>query len=542
MIERMLEMKCPKCGKECLETDEKCKECGAELDKKVYDMEKEVTFEFIEDEKSENDKFAKEDDKEASQKDEDFEIIEEDESLLKENEVSRNRKRIKLILVAFVVLVICSVGCYTFIVKRAEQDKFEAALHNNQYSLAKDLYNDLMDSQKPDANEIIKNKISEIYDRYYKGTIDSKTAIEELKELKKISTGVESDINSQLKVFDRILVSEKQYEEGAKLYEDGKLKESIIAYNKVIPEDTNYKKAQTLLAKVASEYKKEQIEAADEYAAKDDYDNAIAIMNSCLKLLKDDEKISKQLQEYKSKKLSLNISDIFDLVKVQVNKDNYVEAIKLVNNSITEYGSDKRLVDKLEELKKAMFDEVTKYIESERYSMAVGILKSYRRIIVNDEKAEELIKKYSSKVKEGKKLSELEIIRENGKKYVIDKVGEYKDAKGAKYEDVIEVVGYRNLDTKGSMTIKNSGYKTLSGVIGYVSSKQISYYKNGKGKIYIYGDSSKIYESKVLSESSDNEEVDIDISKYGEIRIEWKPADEKDVKMYGIVLGDFNFK
>ena len=57
----------------------------------------------------------------------------------------------------------------------------------------------------------------------------------------------------------------------------------------MIPEDTNYKKAQTLLAKVASEYKKEQIEAADEYAAKDDYDNAIAIMNGCLKLLKDDE-------------------------------------------------------------------------------------------------------------------------------------------------------------------------------------------------------------------------------------------------------------
>lgn len=473
--------------------------------------------------------------------DDDFEIIESDEEVNVQIDSDRKKRRIRLVAIAIVVLIVCSFGCYLFITQRAQLDKFDSALHENQYALAKNLYSELMDSQKSEADMIVESKVDEIYLRYYKGSINIEKAKEELDLLTAIKSGARDKIREMKRLFNVLVTSEENYAKGKECYDLGQLKNSIIYYGKVIPKDAHYKSAQNILKKISAEYRKEQIDIAEGYAKEEDYDSAIKIMYAYLKLLSKDQVAMKQLQAYKSAKLDLNISDIQDTVDVYVKKNNFVAAINIVKNAMTEYGEDERLVTQLASLKKSMYKEVNSYIESERYVTAVGILKKYIKIERDDEKATKLIEKYSNKVSSGVFLSKAKPKSEEGKSYVIDDLQDYKDANGQKYEDVLEVVGYRNLESKGNRVIENNGYTKLTGTIGYVSSKDIAYYKEGEGKIIISGDGKTLFTSEVMTEKSKNQSVDLDISSYKTITFAWEPADSKNVKMYSIVLGDFKF-
>ena len=125
-----------------------------------------------------------------------------------------------------------------------------------------------------------------------------------------------------------------------------------------------------------------------------------------------------------------------------------------------------------------------------------------------------------------------------GKFYKISDVADYKDIQGSKYESVIEVVGYKNLDKTGSFTIENKSYKKLTGILGYISDEDMTYYQNGKGILKVYGDDKEIYKSSVISATSDNIELSVDITGYKNIKFKWENADSKNGDAYGIVLGD----
>ena len=192
-------------------------------------------------------------------------------------------------------------------------------------------------------------------------------------------------------------------------------------------------------------------------------------------------------------------------------------------------------------MKKELYKEVDNYIESGRYTTAVSILERYTKVIKDDSKATELINQYRKKVSSGVYLSKVKPKSKKGKSYVISELQNYKDASGQSYEDVLEVVGYRNLESSGSRVIENNGYTQLTGTIGYVSSKDIKYYKEGEGRIIISGDGKKLFTSEIMTEKSKNQKVNISIKEYKSITFAWEPADSKNVKMYSIVLGDFKF-
>lgn len=474
--------------------------------------------------------------------DEDFEIIEDDDVVAEKIDRHRKKKRIKLTIISIVVLIVCSMGCYLFIDQRAQLDRFDASLHNNSYKEAIQLYNSLMDSQKSKADMMVESKVQDIYKTYYKGSLSIEKSLAELDKLAELDSGAKEKINKMKELFAILKESEKNFAKGQKAYEDDELKNSIIYYGKVIKKDTHYKAANTKLKKIATKYRKQEIARAQKCIDEDDdYDSAIKIMYDYLKLLSKDKVAIEQLQKYKSEKLNLSISDIEDSVDVKVKKQDYVGAIGIVKDAINEYGEDKRLVDMLPDLVENMYEQVEKYIKSDRYTTAVSTLKEYLNIVKTDEKASGLIKDYSSKVTKGKPLSSIKANAQEGKFYVIDELSEYKDANGNKYDDVVEVVGYRNLDTKGKLEYNNDGYSTLTGSIGYVNSKDIEYYKDGSGKIFISGDGKILFTSDEITATSKNQEVNIDIAKYKKITIEWKPINSSNIKMYNIVLGNFTF-
>jgi hypothetical protein len=215
-----------------------------------------------------------------------------------------------------------------------------------------------------------------------------------------------------------------------------------------------------------------------------------------------------------------------------------VNAIKVVHNAIGTYGEDIRLLEMLASLQESMYKEIDAYIESERYTIAMAMLKSYVRIIDEDDKAKALIEQYSSKIEKGHYISNMTPVASEGKFYKISDVADYKDIQGSKYETVIEVVGYKNLDKSGSFTVANKSYKKLTGILGYISDEDMTYYKNGKGVLKIYGDNKQLYKSPIMSISSDNVEISVDITGYKQIKFKWENADSKNSEAYGIVLGD----
>jgi tetratricopeptide (TPR) repeat protein len=399
-----------------------------------------------------------------------------------------------------------------------------------------------MDSQLSQADIMIVDKANKIYEKYSKGAIKSDKAIEEITKLQTITENELSDIDDLLKLYKRIQFSEENFEKATKLYEENNLVEAITYFKKVIKEDSHYNTAQSQLKKVVGEYRTTRVEEAEKHAENEEYDKAILVMLDTLEILSDDEQSKKQLQTYKSAKLSLEISDIMDTVDVYSKKKEYVNAIKVVKKAVTTYGEDVRLLDMMSSLVDNMYKEVDNYIKSKRYTVAVTILKSYVRIVPDDEKAAGLITKYASNVDRGTYLSNIKWLATEGKSYKINDVANYIDAEGNKYESVVELAGYKNLDKTGSIVFDATNYKTLTGMVGYVNGEQIAYYKEGKGVIRIYGDNKQIFKSEVLSEEGKTQEIDLDISKYKQVKIAWSSADTKNIKTYGIVLGDISVK
>ena len=471
-----------------------------------------------------------------------FEIIEEDQEYLRKKSIDTTKKMIRLVIVGLILMIACSLGCYTFIIKRAELDKFDSALHEGQYDSAAKIYQNLMDSQLSQADIMIVEKANKIYEKYSKSAIKSDKAVEEINKLQKISENDLKELQDMLKLYKRIIVSEEHFEKAIKAYEEMNYVEAITYFKKVIKEDSHFNTAQNQLKKVVGDYRKIRVEEAEKHAENEEYDKAITVMLDTLKVLGDDEQTNKQLQTYRSAKLSLEISDIMDTVDVYSKKKEYVNAIKVVKKAITTYGEDVRLLDMMSSLVDSMYKEVNKYIESKRYTVAVTMLKSYVRIVPDDSKAAELISKYASNVERGTYLSKLKWTSSEGKSYKIEDVANYTDAEGNKYESVIELAGYKNLDKTGSIVFDATNYKTLTGMIGYVNGEQISYYKEGKGIVRIYGDNKQIFKSEVLSEDGKTHEIDLDISAYKQIKITWSSADTKNIKTYGIVLGDVSVK
>ncbi len=179
--------------------------------------------------------------------------------------------------------------------------------------------------------------------------------------------------------------------------------------------------------------------------------------------------------------------------------------------------------------------EISDNIENGKYNRAAGLTDEYALVVGQEDDITELMKEYRQYVDTGVSLNELKTLSKSGKTYYSKEGAVYSDCKESLFEHAIELLGYKNLESEGEISIKNNNYNKLKGTIGY---SNYEYFKDGQGVLVIKADSKVLYKSDPISAKSDDVDIDIEIPNCKEISFEWSPA-PKSKDAYGIVLGDF---
>ncbi|MCR5607676.1 MAG: zinc-ribbon domain-containing protein [Lachnospiraceae bacterium] len=463
-------------------------------------------------------------------------IVNEDgDNYKKSEEVKRARKNKKFAIIASVALVAFALLFSIFLRRRAMLDKFDSAIESKDYKTAATIYENLNSDKKNEADKIIVNKIEDIFEDYSSKKLTSEGAVKLLRKLSTIKSNVGTTISETLVDFNYIMASEELYKQGEESFENKDYETAIIRYYSVIKTDCNYADAQKKLSKAVAEYKKEKFKEAQDFVDAGDFDSAIELLKKSKELLPTDEEVSGKYQEIVDLKLAENIDDIMVTSKELAAAFDYVGAIKIMHDAVNEYGQNEELVGKYNEYKDMLKKEISDNIESKKYNRAASLTDEYALIVGQEDEITELMKDYRQYVDTGVSLNELKTLSKSGKTYYSKEGVVYSDSKESLFEHAIELLGYKNLENEGELSIKNNDYNKLKGTIGY---SNYEYFKDGQGILVIKADSKVIYKSDAISAKSDDVDIDIEIPKCKSISFEWSPA-PKSKDAYGLVLGDF---
>lgn len=253
-------MKCWKCGKENLDESQFCNQCGA--------------------------------------------------SLLENKQVNKKKKKPILLISGIVIVLLILV----FVIKDMNDPmkKFATEVDNNEVSEAIQIFNNNIkgDEQKEtEAKDIVKHRLEEIKDLYTNEKMEFDGAIENIDNLRKLDIN-KKEFRPYASYINKLQKSRKAFEAAEEYIEKDNLSEALLQYVKVSEEDSNYEVAQTRISENEKKYVKEVIAEAAEFATKEDYKSATAIIREALKIMpKDDELIARKSTydtKFKEQQVELN--------------------------------------------------------------------------------------------------------------------------------------------------------------------------------------------------------------------------------------------
>lgn len=198
---------------------------------------------------------------------------------------AKDKKKRNKILIALgaVILVVVGAGACLFFSKGNETEKYVKLIEEGNVDEAKQLYDEL--KKKPELLDELTNSLKEevdgIVSAYYKGEINFDDADAKLSTYSN-SDLVKSEIISAKKEIEKLKESRNRYQEGLDYEAKKEYENAIIAFKKVIENDTNYSTAQDKInmyrSTIAENYK---VEAEKAYKEKK-YDEAISKITNAI--------------------------------------------------------------------------------------------------------------------------------------------------------------------------------------------------------------------------------------------------------------------
>jgi len=455
------------------------------------------------------------------EEDEYFKIYEEEEEVHKKFHITKRRRGIILAVISFVVFMS---ACFWYLDFRGRLDQFETALYNGQYVEAQNIYNNFTPREKKEANTMVEEKIVQIDKSYYdnvKYSVDFS-----LREYRNLSVvdfpKSDTKFYDMIEKFENLKDSNEKYNEAEEAFKKQDYELAIKKYNDVSNQDRNYNLSQEKLKKAVDEYEKEKFKKTDELVSVQKYDEAISIIDQCLKLIPNEEELVKKRKEYLDKKLEAKIDDIKNDAWSYVKNEKYTEAIWVLKNAQREYNSPKEIMDKIEEYKDLILKKMDGYVEKKDYNAAVALANDYLKADPNDKDMQERLKEYKPSMLNAEALVDMKKTNESGSYYIVDRN--------------IEVFGYKNMSKSGQFSVATNKATKISGLLSYSDNKNV---KGGKGKLTIIaGDEQKTYE---LSKKDRVTKIDIDLVNCQNVIFKWNIASEKNDNSYGLVLENVNF-
>lgn len=209
----------------------------------------------------------------------------------------------KIIIITIVSLFVIG-GIGGFFYFNNPISKFKHDINENNYVGANAIFNDKIKGNSDKESQVdsfLTNKINEIQTSYKNNKIDYNKAKTELQTIK--NTSLESnEADSALDKIQKLYNSKNSFDKAEKYIKENDFVNAIKEYENVIYGDNeNYNKAKEDIKKYKSKYKEQILNQAKDFATKQDYKNAVALLNNADSILKNDNDITVEKTEYQEK-------------------------------------------------------------------------------------------------------------------------------------------------------------------------------------------------------------------------------------------------
>lgn len=168
--------------------------------------------------------------------------------------IKQYRKYMKIMLIVS-VLSVGLTGC------KSNIEVIKDNLNSNNYAKAAKKVDSLTDeTEKEEAENLIKNKIEDIRNEYINGKIDGTLAISDIEKLRSDSDEINKLVDSVSEEINMRMNSKKAFDDGVKFEEEGNYREALESYHLVSEDDTvNYEEAQNRIINIKEKLKREEI-------------------------------------------------------------------------------------------------------------------------------------------------------------------------------------------------------------------------------------------------------------------------------------------
>lgn len=244
-------------------------------------------------------------------------------------------------------------------------EKFKRLIEKDDYVTAMELYNSKLTDDTSDSRRAIgfvRNEMDVILDEFKAGSRDYQTVASELNAFEKIPELAEDvlEIRSEIERFQASFIA---YATAEDFYSKENYMEAITWYQQVIAEDSNFQTAQQKLEESVQKYRDEVVKKVDEFAAKEQYSDAVTLLMQAMPILPDDTVLQQKWNtvsaEQESYLLEQEIAEIDQLLK----QKDFLPALEKATAGVDTY-NDVRMENKYQETVKAYESDIKSQVEA----------------------------------------------------------------------------------------------------------------------------------------------------------------------------------
>ena len=311
---------------------------------------------------------------------------------------------------------------------------------------------------------------------------------------------------------------------GISYYESGDYESAIECFVQLPTDSEQYEEAQKMLSKSKDSYVSAVVEKANGYVSESQYEVALELLKNAQVLLPENAELQKAYNDINTTYKALIRNNAIKEADEYAKKNDYENAIKTVNSALDKIGQDEELFAKLEVYiggyKEELFKTAKESYNEKGYEAAINVLQEGKTILGEDEELIDLIRQYNECVPIS--IETLDCIYTP--KTDMD-VAKWKHLNEMMGEDYVNYSNLTFVDMKGTYGGANEWtisykvqqeYKLISGTLVLNGET-----KAGKRKLLIYGDGKLLYSGMVDdSKRSQKFSVNIEGVEYLDIKID----------------------
>ncbi len=431
-------------------------------------------------------------------------------------------KKSKFKAVLFVILgviVVALIAAAVIVVLRITDpvNKFTDSMEKGNYDAAAALYDDSIagnEEKQKKADEYINGIINDTTAGFDSKTLSYDEAKSKLDTIDGMGISDDSLIKEAYDHIDALNTSRTAFATAEELLAKKDYPGAVGKYRLVIKTDSNYETAQKQITAALDAYRKDTLAKAEELAAEDNYEEALTVLNSGLKVLPDDSEIVKKIDLIKSDRLTYVKDTALASAETSVSSGDYAGAFAALDKALGELPNDADLIN-------ARTNYENKYV-ADVLSQAVtafGAEKNYKGAI-------DLISAALAVLPSNKALSDAKKDYESYTPVYLTSM-DYFDYKGTLCIDDFDTV-QDNFGTAythslychdGYVTyLLNGSYSTLSLIVAVPYDERASY---THGDLRIYADDKLVYSSGTMTSGSAVQPVVLDVTGVQQLKMTW---------------------